>query len=129
MTGRAMCLSYCGLRIAERGLIVDCGVRSADRLGIGAEIRNQSAIKSALRTPQSALRRLAEEDFSEVVLQEERVGDAQPGKQPDDVAVEQDRLASAQRRVRPVLQVHFVDDDELGVASVARRGGAEEAEQ
>ena len=46
--------------------------------------------------------------------------DAQPVEQPDDVAVQQDRLTAARGAVRPVLQVDLVDDDVLRVARVAR---------
>src|SRR6478609_5692031 len=104
MTARAMCLSYCGLRIADCGLIVDCVMRIEDWIA-------KSAMQSAIRNPRW-LRRFAEEDHAQVVLQQERIGDAQPREQPDDVAVEQDRLPPPQRGVRPVFQVHLVDDDE-----------------
>ena len=48
---------------------------------------------------------LSKEDFAQVVLQEKRVRHAQRREQPDDVAVEQNRLAAARGRIRPVLQV------------------------
>src|SRR5262245_9131061 len=73
--------------------------------------------------------RLSKEDLSEVVLQQERVRDAQGRKKADDVAVEQDRLASAGRRIRAVLQLELDDDDVFGVARVARLRRAEKAEQ
>src|SRR5579862_9012954 len=75
------------------------------------------------------LRGLAKQDLPQVVLQEERVGHAQAGEEPDDIAVEENRLASARGRIGAVLQVHLVRDDVLRVARVARLRGAEEAEQ
>jgi len=42
---------------------------------------------------------------------------------------QENRLASARGRIRSVLQVHFVDDDELRILRALRRRGAEETEQ
>src|SRR5262245_56240790 len=74
-------------------------------------------------------RRLAEQDLPEVVLEQERIGDAQCREEADDVAVEENRLPSASRRIAAVLQLELVDDDVFGVASFARLCGAEETEQ
>ena len=62
-------------------------------------------------------------------MQEERVRDAKAGEEPNDVAVEENRLASARGRITAVLQIHFIRDDVLRVARVARLRGAEETEQ
>src|SRR3954465_4035001 len=75
------------------------------------------------------IRGLAEEDLAQVVLQEERVGDPKAGEQPDDVAVQQDRLAAAGCRIGPVLQVHLVDDDVLRVPRIASLRRPEKPEQ
>src|SRR5262249_27773142 len=120
MTGRA--IPPIVLRIADCGLRIDFWI--ADW---GPRIGNQ------IRSPQSAvrnrLRGLAKEDLAEVVLQEKRVGDAEAREQPDDVAIQEDRLTAAQRRVRAMLEVHVVHDDELRVARLPRHGRAEKAQQ
>ena len=72
---------------------------------------------------------LSEEELSEIVLQQERVRNAQGREKANDVAVEQDRLPSAGCRIRAVLQLELIDDDVFGVAGVARLRRAEKAEQ
>src|SRR5690348_16902351 len=75
------------------------------------------------------LLKLSEQNLAQVVLQQERVGNAEAGKQPNDVAVEQDRLTPARRGVRTMAEVHLVHDDEFRVARVTRLRGAEKREQ
>src|SRR5438094_5355206 len=72
---------------------------------------------------------LSEQNLAQVVLQQKGIRDAQAVEEADDVAVQQDRLASARGWIPPMLQRHFVDDDVLGVPRVARLRGAEESEQ
>lgn len=72
---------------------------------------------------------LSEEELSEIVLQQERVRNAQGREEANDVAVEQDRLPSARCRIRAVLQPELIDDDVFGVAGVARLRRTEKAEQ
>src|SRR5688572_11298647 len=74
-------------------------------------------------------RRLSEENFPKVVLQQERVCDAQALEEPEDVAVEKTGLAGPRSGIRAVFQVHFVDDDVLRVTGLARLGAREESEQ
>src|SRR5437764_11547611 len=76
-----------------------------------------------------ALCRLSEKNLSKIVLEKEGIGHAQPGEELDDVAVEEDRLTAARGRVRAMLQVHFVCDDELRIARLARLRRAEECQQ
>src|SRR5881628_2037411 len=75
------------------------------------------------------VRRPSEEDLAQVVLEQERIRHPETREQPDDVAVEENRLPAARGGIRPVLQVHFVDDDELRVLGVAGLRRAEEPEE
>src|SRR2546430_4059083 len=89
--------------------------------------RVHSCISAFVHFPR--LPRLSEQNLAKVVQEKERVGNSQAGEKADDVAVEQNRLPSARRGVRPVPQIHFVDNDVFRVARIARRRRAEKAEQ
>src|SRR5262245_38617860 len=78
---------------------------------------------------ESLLGGFSEKDFAQIVLQQERVGHPESAKQTNDVAVEQDRLPSARRRIRSMLEVHFVHDDVLRVLRLRLLDGTEESEK
>ena len=79
--------------------------------------RCSAASAGQARLRRQALRRcrLAEQDFAQIVLQQELFGDAQRLEHPLDVAVEQRPLLASRGGVRPVLQGLAIDDDVLRV--------------
>ena len=97
--------------VDERRLRADAehdALHRGDVVVAQAEVGEQRDDRSRHAEPRSAgfVGRLAEEDLPQVVLQEERIGHAQPLEQPDDVAIREHRLAATRRGIRPVLQVH-----------------------
>src|SRR5215210_3296232 len=62
------------------------------------------------------LQRFSEQYLALVVLEQERIRNAEAGEEPQDIAIHQRRLAAPCGWIRPVPQRHVVNDDELGVA-------------
>ena len=92
--------------------------RVLSTLGDGGRCRPSGGAVQWLRVDASlsAPGGLSKENFAQVVLQEKRVRHPQRRKQPDDVAVQQNRLAASHAPgYGTVLQVHVVHDDVLRV--------------
>src|SRR6266853_4418502 len=111
MTGRAMRLAYRNDHRTRR----DSWLEDTSSRAVDVVFRD--------------LYRLAKEYFSEIVLQQKRIRDTQAREELDDIAVQQNRLPAARGRVGAVLEIHFVGNNELGVARFARLRGPEEPKE